>query len=173
MPVRELAGDPGNHINQGIRVRCVLPENRQFGKLRHDGGVGVIQFFRIPVFPGFPIDFLFTPFFAGNEFFVKPVQPGSVHNAEPGGGEPLLHGNRVAGVYVAAAGAALDGVAGSLAVQRQFRAFLQRQNTVVFKQDHAFRSSLPGNGADAAFAIGYAEIDLSGIFLHAGVPPSS
>ena len=170
-PVRELAGDPGDHIDDGVGAGGVLPQEGQLRQLRNEGGMGVVQFPRIAVVPGFPVDRFLAPLFAVGEFFVVTVQVRPVHDGEAGVQQALLHGDGVAGIHVAAAGAALDGVAGAPAVQGELRALLQGQDPVVLQQDHAFRGGPPGDRTDLLFTFRYTEIGLSRVFSHDAIPP--
>ena len=128
--------------------------------------MGFVQFVRIPVFAGLGVDGFLAFLLIHIEFCVKPVQVIPVHHRKAGAGKALLNGDRVAGVHVAAAGAALDRVAGALAVQGQLHAGPQGEDAVVLQQHHAFGGRLPGNGADSCLAGRYAQVFLSRILSH-------
>ena len=170
-PVRELAGNPGDYIDDGVRTGGVFRQEGQFRQFRNEGGMGVVQFPRIAVVPGLPVDRFLTPLFGDGEFSVKPVQERFVHDGETGVQQALFNGDRVAGIHVTAAGTAFDGVAGTPAVQGQLRALLQGQDPVVLQQDHAFRGSPPGDCPDLLFTFGYAQVSLSRVFSHDAIPP--
>lgn len=65
------------------------------------------------------------------------LQPGLGGDGEPGVLQAFLHGGVVAHVYVAGAGAALDGLPGAAAIEGYFTGGLQGEGSVAFQQDHA------------------------------------
>ena len=72
------------------------------------------------------------------------IQPVLGGDGEAGGLQALLHGDVVTAVDLAAAGAALDGCPGAVAVEGDLGGAGEGQSPVIFQQHHA----LPGNAAD-------------------------
>ena len=134
-----LAADAPQHIHGGVSLAgkgqlvCRLCHNGP--DAQHDGGN--------PLRGNGALD-------AGAKLFVGLIPNGviAVQPAFCGDGkarvfQAFLHRDIVAGVHIAGTGAALDGLAGGVAVQGDFARRIQREAAVRFQQHHTFRGKRP------------------------------